>query len=155
MVHPCILIRTLQWLFAVFLNYLKLFGFLNAVYLQIGSILKLVEIIKLPNKRKIEKTFKGHDLICARNMLVSHTLDYLEEGSLNSFTIQQCSIGGHGVKFMNNKTRDLITFNFDDMFVSWKNETKNILILIIKKFLKVYINHVQKKSNIMKSNLMD
>jgi hypothetical protein len=128
------------------LNYLKLFGFLNAVYLQLGSIKKLMEVVKLPNKTMIEKNLKKHEIIHARNILASHTLDYLEgENIPNTFTIHQYSIEGHGVTFMNNTTLSLISYNFDILFDSWINESRNILILIIRKFIKSIYKPNQEK----------
>ncbi len=59
--------------------YLKLYGILNAVYLQLHSIIELYEVLKLPNKRGISAELKQLDIYEIRNIVGSHTINYIDD----------------------------------------------------------------------------
>ena len=61
--------------------YLRLYGVLNAVYLQINAIIELVEIFKIPNKNEIISEFKDLEIYKLRNMVGSHTVNYTIDNS--------------------------------------------------------------------------
>lgn len=61
--------------------YLRLYGILNAIYLQINTIVELVEIFKIPNKKVIVSRFKNLDIYKLRNMVGSHTVNYTIDNS--------------------------------------------------------------------------
>src|ERR1035437_2622593 len=42
--------------------YIKLYGVLNAIYLQINAIIEIHEICKIPNKNKVVRDFKSHSI---------------------------------------------------------------------------------------------
>jgi hypothetical protein len=56
--------------------YLRLYGILNAIYLQINSIIELLEIFKTPNKSEIIFELKNLEISKLRNMAGSHTVNY-------------------------------------------------------------------------------
>lgn len=79
--------------------YLRLYGILNAIYLQINTIIELVEIFKIPNKKEIVSKFKDLDIYKLRNMVGSHTVNYTIDNSKKSnknntdfFRVAQTSI---------------------------------------------------------------
>ncbi len=79
--------------------YLRLYGILNAIYLQINTIIELVEIFKIPNKKEIVSKFKDLNIYKLRNMVGSHTVNYTIDNSKKSnkdntdfFRVAQTSI---------------------------------------------------------------
>lgn len=56
--------------------YLRLYGILNAIYLQINSIIELLEVFKIPNKIHHISEFKRLEVYKLRNMVGSHTVNY-------------------------------------------------------------------------------
>ncbi len=56
--------------------YLKLYGILNAVYLQLYSIIELYEVLKLNYKKKVSNELRKLDIFEIRNIVGSHTINY-------------------------------------------------------------------------------
>lgn len=57
-------------------RYLRLYGVLNATYLQLGAILDLIRIFNLPNQKEIKSRLKSLKIIELRNKIASHTTNY-------------------------------------------------------------------------------
>ena len=53
--------------------YLRLYGVLNAIYLQMQSAIGLIELFKIPNKKKITQELKALKIIDVRNKIGAHT----------------------------------------------------------------------------------
>lgn len=99
--------------------YLRLYGILNAIYLQINTIVELVEIFKIHNKKEIVSKFKDLDIYKLRNMVGSHTVNYTIDNSKKSnkdntdfFRIAQTSIDKWSTNLLvvSHKTK---CYNFD------------------------------------------
>ncbi len=56
--------------------YLRLYGTLNAVYLQMQATIELIELFKVPNKKKIANEFRALKIIEVRNKIGAHTPNY-------------------------------------------------------------------------------
>lgn len=56
--------------------YLRLYGVLNASYLQLGAILDLNRLFNVSNQKIKKEKFKSLKLIEIRNKLASHTTNY-------------------------------------------------------------------------------
>ncbi|MGJ8735026.1 hypothetical protein [Zobellia laminariae] len=77
--------------------YLRLYGVLNAVYLQMQAIIELIELFKVPNKKKIIGDLKGLKIIDVRNKIGAHTPNYMSKSiesprKTESFRLTQTSI---------------------------------------------------------------
>ena len=57
-------------------NYLRLYGILNAVYLQMQATIELIELFKIPNKKKIVTELNDLEIIKVRNKIGAHTPKY-------------------------------------------------------------------------------
>ncbi len=86
-------------------KYLRLYGILNAVYLQYQAIIQLAELIKCPNKKAMETEFKNLKIIEARHIAAAHTVNFLPhstskfkvaEGTINTFRITQMDLKADG-----------------------------------------------------------
>jgi len=144
-------------------QYLRLFGFLNATYLQLEAIKQLVEIVKLADKNRHIDKLKHHDIISTRHMLASHTLscigDNINGKDIYSITIEQVSLRGINVTFRVNELNEKRHINFYQLYSSWQDYIGDIMIEIIKKFVntvfktnKDRISYYNEKLSKMKNN---
>ncbi|ALA58359.1 hypothetical protein [Nitrospira moscoviensis] len=62
-------------------QYLRLYGVLNAAYIQQQAVLKLYLLMNCPNPRDIKGIFHGLEIRTLRHQLASHSLDFLAPGS--------------------------------------------------------------------------
>jgi hypothetical protein len=56
--------------------YLRLYGILNTVSLQIEGIIELIELLKILNKTSLKNKLKGLKVIEIRNKIASHAVSY-------------------------------------------------------------------------------
>lgn len=71
-------------------QYLRLYGILNAVYLQKNAILSFVELVKLKDKKSIITQVQKLEIIKLRHLLAAHTVDYLNlEGKVDPHQFQR------------------------------------------------------------------
>lgn len=56
--------------------YVRLYGILNAVYLQIYAIVEITNLLQFKSGENIEKKFKSLDVFRLRNIAGSHTVNY-------------------------------------------------------------------------------
>jgi len=74
-------------------KYLRLYGFLNSIWLQRSVAILLAEIFKLPIKQDIKDKLDKLQLVQFRNIAGSHTVDHFGK---NYFRLAQHSIEGNG-----------------------------------------------------------
>lgn len=58
-------------------KYIRLYGILNAVYLQMNAIIGLANLINFPKREEIKPHFENLDIYKLRGMTASHTSDYM------------------------------------------------------------------------------
>ncbi|KKX46445.1 hypothetical protein [Sphingobacterium sp. IITKGP-BTPF85] len=56
--------------------YLRLYGLLNACYLQIGAIIDLIRLFNFKNQKELKMDLKSLTIIDLRNKIASHTTNY-------------------------------------------------------------------------------
>lgn len=83
--------------------YIKLYGILNAIYLQLNAIIEIYEICKIPNKKDIISKFRKHKIFELRNIMGAHTSDFEDNSDYmppnfnrNSFRITQMQLNAKG-----------------------------------------------------------
>ena len=83
--------------------YIKLYGILNAIYLQLNAIIEIYEICKIPNKKDIVSKFRNHRVFELRNIMGAHTSNFEDKSdymppnfSHNSFRITQMQLNAKG-----------------------------------------------------------
>lgn len=119
-------------------EYLRLYGFLNAINLQKSILVQLYEIFKLPNKKEIINRLKEIELIKLRNKIASHSVDYIENGIRDFFRISRPTLEHQydGLHIIGKKGLD--KFNLTKLLVEFKEvfnaELYNICIYLLKKF---------------------
>jgi hypothetical protein len=63
--------------------YLRLYGILNAIYLQMQSIIELFEVLKIPGKKSAINQFKNLKVYEIRNIAGAHTVNYLDNENIS------------------------------------------------------------------------
>ncbi|RXQ87258.1 hypothetical protein EO244_16590 [Ancylomarina salipaludis] len=63
--------------------YLRLYGILNAIYLQLNSIIELYDVLKIPGKKKVINRFKELEIYEIRNVVASHTVNYMDSENIS------------------------------------------------------------------------
>jgi hypothetical protein len=121
--------------------YLRLYGILNAIYLQINAIIELIEIFKIPNKSEIISEFKNLEISKLRNMVGSHTVNYTIDNSKKSnkentdfFRVAQSSINkwSKNLLVVSQKT-ECYDFDLKKTVIDYIEISDKILIAICNK----------------------
>lgn len=83
--------------------YLKLYGILNVIYLQINTIVEIFEVCKVPDKSVIYNQLRNHTIFELRNIVGAHTINFEERAEYipenfnkNFFRITQCQLNAKG-----------------------------------------------------------
>lgn len=100
-------------------KYLRLYGLLNAVYLQKQTVIELIEIFKIPFKSKRTVKFKELKILELRNKIGSHTVNYKEYDKIRSYRLVQFNIDKFATNLMViGDTKESESFNlFSDLEV--------------------------------------
>lgn len=95
-------------------KYLRLYGFLNAVYIQRNAIISISNIFHSGSKNEIKKNFDLLEITSIRHKLASHNAVYLnEDGTKDTFIYSGISLKSSEVEYIsyinfNSKNVDLI-----------------------------------------------
>jgi hypothetical protein len=81
--------------------YIRLYGILNAIYLQLNAIIEIYEICKVPNKNLIKNKLKAHKIFELRNIMGAHTVNFEDtkkskEKTIISFRVTQMQLKAKG-----------------------------------------------------------
>jgi hypothetical protein len=87
-------------------KYIRLYGVLNATYIQQQALLNLHRIANVPNLRDIESTVAKLQVREVRNKLGAHSVDYAnrEAGNTESFVPVRFTLSGMRCDYYSNKT---------------------------------------------------
>lgn len=73
--------------------YLRLYGVLNACYLQIGAMTDLIRLFNFQNQKEIRKKLKALNAIELRNKIASHSTNYLDKNhNFSYYKVSQSSL---------------------------------------------------------------
>ena len=73
--------------------YLRLYGVLNACYLQVGVMTDLVRLFNFQNQKEIREELKKLNAIELRNKIASHSTSYLDENkNFSYYKVAQSSL---------------------------------------------------------------
>lgn len=72
--------------------YLRLYGVLNACYLQVGVVTDLLRLFNFQNQKEIRLKLNELEAIKLRNKIASHTTSYIDRNNnFNYYKVSQCS----------------------------------------------------------------
>ncbi|CAI8878867.1 hypothetical protein [Chryseobacterium sp. IT-36CA2] len=120
-------------------KYLRLYGVLNAYYLQLGVITDLARLFKLRGLKKIRDDLKFTKIIELRNKLGSHTTSYLHAGSEEEpdfYRLAQTSIDKWGSNLgLVGRKKDIEEVDLTANMKEFTNRVEDILDQIVSKEL--------------------
>lgn len=138
--------------------YLKLYGILNAVYLQINSIIEVYEICKIQQKNEIISQFKSHKIFELRNIMGSHTVNYEDKSDYmppkfnrNSFRITQMQLNSKGTELHAiDSFGNVREFNLYELVMSYNELSEKILYNGCDDYLnRIFANSLTKKEEFL------
>ncbi len=98
-------------------RYLRLYGVLNASYMQQRAVLNLCKIVNISGFEKIKKQINDLEIFEVRNKIGSHSNDYLNNGKVESYEPIQISLHGYGFEYINNETLEKQTVNLFECLI--------------------------------------
>ena len=120
--------------------YLRLYGILNTISLQIEGIIELIELFKIPNKTTLKDKLKGLKVSEIRNKIGSHAVSYNdklgEKGIRDSFGVTRVSLSkwADSISIVSNH-KGHEEFNLFSIIREYNNISEEILQNIITKAL--------------------
>ena len=119
-------------------KYLRLYGILNAVYLQIDTLIELIELFKIPDKKNWKTSLKSLKVYEVRNKIAAHTVSYLNSLKVkDSFRITQTSIKKSAKEIhivSNNHLTEKV--NLFEIINEYNLFAENLLTLVTEKVIK-------------------
>lgn len=129
--------------------YIRLYGILNAVYLQMNAYKEIAFLVNFPKKDDLSKLFEELDIYKLRGIAGSHTPKYLHDdktvkdngiNKTTSFRIIQFHLEKTGSKIVAQDEND-ITFNFNLLkcLTEYEKIVTDLLIQLINHVIKVLV----------------
>ena len=119
--------------------YLRLYGLLNACYLQMGAIIDLIRIFNFINQKEIKSTMKSLKIIELRNKIASHTTNYHygDNKTFGFFRLVQTSLSKWGDKLLiiGKERGENETFDITKILFDFTKELEIVLNSIVEKEL--------------------
>ena len=117
--------------------YLRLYGVLNACYLQVGVITDLLRLFNFQNQKEIRLELNELDAIKLRNKIASHTTNYIDkDNNFSYFKVSQSSLDKNANRILivrSNEEADYI--NLFDFVIEFTKTIELYLEQIVDKEL--------------------
>jgi hypothetical protein len=119
-------------------KYLRLYGVLNAVYMQHQAITTLYKRNNVPNPKEVRRKIKKLKIRVLRHKLASHSVEYLNPitRAVETYVLNRATLGGFYCEIMNNETLELEQ-------VDLKLETEKHLSLMVEIYDKIYEKSIE------------
>jgi hypothetical protein len=139
--------------------YLRLYGILNAVYLQIGAFESIANLLNYPKRIEIKDAFKEITIFKLRNIAGAHTVDYMypekdfNESTVNgkrtSFRIIQIHLEKTGSNIVALDENNLIfKFNLLELLSEYHKYSTEVLIDLINHMATAIVKRREDKTSV-------
>ncbi|MFD2564321.1 hypothetical protein [Aquimarina rubra] len=116
--------------------YLRLYGVLNACYLQIGVMTDLLRLFNFQNQKEIRKKLKKLNAIELRNKIASHSTRYLDRNkNFDYFRIAQSSLNKEATSIIIVGKNEAERINLNEYLDEFTNTIEQYLEQIVEKEL--------------------
>lgn len=115
-------------------QYLRLYGILNAVYLQKSALVSFIELVKLRGKKDIIKKIDGLKILELRHIAGAHTIDFLEEGVKNPHQLQRAMLTHSQINTSDSKG-NFKDFNLKELLAEYNGFAETLIIQATEKFI--------------------
>ena len=138
--------------------YLRLYGILNAVYLQMSAYQELADLLKYSlDKKQLRKLFHQLDIYKLRTIAGSHTLNFTTKGEIledekeTSFRIFASNIEETGFNItVLSQHGKLIKFNLLVILHEYEKIARNLLIQMVKHAINNLVKKKKEKADLTK-----
>jgi len=136
-------------------RYLRLYGLLNATYIQQRAVRTLYELNRLPHPRKTQEKIEKLKIWEVRHKLGAHPCDYIKnknkpDKQLESFVPIRVSLSGFNCQYLNNETRESENINLKECLKEHNELMISFLDQIYEKSIQTFYRGNQGK--LMESN---
>lgn len=121
-------------------QYLRLYGITNAVYLQKSAIISFIELVKLPNKKRLLEKLENLDIIKLRHIVGAHTVDFIDDGQRNPHQFQRGFISSSPITTSDSKG-NFVNYNLKELLEEYNNVAEDILINATDKFINTVLKN--------------
>jgi len=136
--------------------YLRLYGILNAVYLQISAFEVIANLLNFPGREEVPLSFHKLRIYQLRNIAASHTVDYdysaefvRSKPDINkktSFRITQSKLEKTGSKITAFDENNIsFTFNLKEILTEYESVARNLLVRLIQHSIKELVDKKEDK----------
>ncbi len=134
-------------------KYLRLYGILNAIYLQRQAICKLGTLFQVDDKNKKEKRIKKLQISELRNKIGAHATDYRKESSTvtTSYSINRCSLNMAALIINDEQDR----YDLEKLIQEYDFEIEKYFYVIVDTAIKRIFKDSQKDAEQFKNKLHD
>lgn len=121
-------------------QYLRLYGILNAIYLQKSALLSFVELVKIPNKKEIIKKIEKLDLLKLRHIVGAHTVDFFENGKKNPHQFQRGMLTNNIIKTYDSKGK-FNDYDLKTLIKEYNQFAEDLIIQATEKFINTVLKN--------------
>lgn len=121
-------------------QYLRLYGILNAVYLQKSALVSFIELVKLRGKKDIIKKIDGLKILELRHIAGAHTIDFLEEGVKNPHQLQRAMLTHSQINTSDSKG-NFKDFNLKELLAEYNGFAETLIIQATEKFINTVLKN--------------
>lgn len=138
-------------------KYIRLYGVLNATYIQQQALLNLYRISNTPNLAKVEKQVNSLIIREVRHKLGAHSVDYSnkETSKIESFVPVRLSLGGMHCEYYNNTTCSSSSINLGVALEQHISLMNDIYSSIYEKSAKTIYKSNPEKYEVLIDNISD
>lgn len=139
---------------------LRLYGILNAVYLQMSAFKEIAKLLNYPSGGKISETFERLDIYRLRNIAAAHTVDFRYDKEFQerfgikkstSFRIIQHCLEKTGSKILAQDENDIrLEFNLLKALTEYEKIATDLLVELIKHSIITLIHKKEDKIGVRK-----
>ena len=130
-------------------QYLRLYGITNAMYLQKSAIEALVELVKLPNKKKELDRLNETEIVTFRNIVGAHTVNYRDkEKNINPYQFQRFFSNDGSIKTQDSNN-EFKNYDLKQLILDFNNVAEDLLIRCLEKLVNsAYKNQTNTKKEV-------
>ena len=133
-------------------KYIRLYGVLNATYIQQQALENLYRIVNVPDISVVRERIQSLQIRDARNKLGAHCTDFSMDGSVESFVPVRVNLGGTVCEYLNNSTMDFHTINLAAALNEHLGLMNEMYLAVCKKFIATVYKH---SSGEVRAELLD
>lgn len=138
-------------------RYLRLYGLLNATYIQQDAVLKLYRLMSVPDPKNAKRRIESLQIRVLRHKVGAHGVDYLNRdiGKLESFVPVRARLEQFQCEYMNNETLALQRVDLKQCVEEHSKLMVQLLATIYEKTAKTAYKGNEKKLQKHKEKLQD